>query len=148
MSKPSKKKFEKQKKRQKQTYKELLSRRSKIMEKAKKERAEYKLERETREKIKPIVNTPKERTAEDIAKQIEANLQLLKQMEDEYENAAMEREGLNQALEAEGFKSLKEKMDFLQESAKEQASKQLEEMEEKIKKEVKKSRKKARKNAI
>jgi DNA-binding ferritin-like protein len=50
-------------------------------------------------------------------------------MEEEYQKAAWEREGLNEALESEGFKTIKEKMDFLNAKALEQAEKQIEEIE-------------------
>ena len=139
MSKPSKKKVEKKKENEKKDYQKLLIKRVNNIKKSKKEKDEWKLERMTREKVipikkevKPIIDFDpqvKTRTAADIALQMEANLNKLKQMEEEYQKAAWEREGLNEALESEGFKTIKEKMDFLNAKALEQAEKQIEEIE-------------------
>jgi hypothetical protein len=146
MSKPSKVRLEKKKVREKESYKKLLKRKEVLVKKAKQEKAEWKIERATREKKAPFVKPPPinhPKTAEEIALQIEANLQKLKDMEEEYQKTVNEREGLNEALEAEGFKTLQEKLDFLNKNAQEQAEKQAEEMQKNLEKSAKKSRKKA-----
>jgi hypothetical protein len=103
------------------------------MKTAKQEKADWRLERDTRQKITPIRKEHEIRTksAADIANQIEENLQKLKDMEEEYEKATNERDGFNESLEAEGFKTIKEKLDFLNKQAEEQVFKKSEEFSNK-----------------
>ena len=132
MSKPNKKKIEKKKEHQKEDYKKLVKRKENLMKIAKQERADWRLERDTRQKIDPIRKEHEIRTKlADIANQIEANFQKLKNMEAEYEKTANERDGFNEALESEGFKTIKEKLDFLNKQAEEQVSKKSEEISNK-----------------
>jgi hypothetical protein len=129
MSKPSKKKIEKKKEHQKEDYKKLIKRKENLMQTAKKEKADWRLERDTRQKIVPIRKEHEihAKSAAEIANQIELNLQQLKDMEAEYEKASNERDGFNESLEAEGFTTIKEKLDFLNKQAEEQAMKNSEE---------------------
>ena len=124
MSKPSKKKFEKKKKREQEGYLKTLKRREKIRQEAKRDKERSKLEREVRIKLKPFVKEgpkPHAKTEEEVIAQIEENFAALKVLEEQYQRVNEEREGLNSALEAEGFTTLKEKMDFLNKQAMEQA---------------------------
>lgn len=132
MSKPSKKKIEKKKEHQKEDYKKLIKRKENLMKVAKKEKADWRLERDTRQKMVPIRKEHEihVKSAAEIANQIEANLQHLKDLEIEYEKASNERDGFNEALEAEGFTTIKEKLNFLNKQAEEQVFKKSEEISE------------------
>lgn len=135
MSKPSKKKLEKKKKHEQEDRKTLLKRREKIRAEAKESRKRRRLERDTRPRLPPIRNwTPKPhaKTPEEVAAQIEENYQALKRLEEDYETEVANREGLNESLEAEGFKSLREKMDFLNEEAQKQAKEAIENQKNKF----------------
>ena len=149
MSKPSKTRLEKKKKREKENHVKLVKRKESLQKKAKQEKLEWKLERDTREKEKPFTKIPieKPKTAEEIALQIEANLQKLKVMEEAYAKEVREREGLNEALEAECFKTVQEKLDFLNKNAQEMAEKQAEEMRLTEEKKSEKMKKNPRKKA-
>ena len=149
MSKPSNARIEKKKLREKENHKKLLKRKLDLQQKAKKEKEEWKLEQAFKEKQKPFVRIPveKSKTATEIALQIEANLQKLQVMENAYTKEVREREGLNEVLELEGFKTIQEKLDFLNKNAQEMAEKQVEEMKLEEEKKAEKFKKKSRKKA-
>ena len=119
MSKPSKKRLEKKKEHQKKDYKKILRRRGRIRAQARSDRERAKLERESRIPLKPYTKNPKPhaKTPEEVAAQIEENYKALAALEEDYEREMANRDGLNKALEAEGFKTLREKMDFLNKEA-------------------------------
>jgi hypothetical protein len=118
MSKPSKKKSEKKRKHEEEDRKKLLSRRARLRAEKSEDKAKWRLEKATRVRIKPYSHPkPHAKTAEEIARQLEENLQALKALEEQYEREVAEREGLNKALEEEGFKTLREKLDYLNEEA-------------------------------
>lgn len=119
MSKPSQKKFEKQKKREKETKKQLTKRRDKIRSEAKARRELERLDRETQPKMQPyrkkVTTIPQ--TEEEIMAQVEHNLKILEALEEEYKEALRDREAVNEELEAEGFKTIQEKLDYLNKQA-------------------------------
>jgi len=122
MSKPSQKKFAKKKKRRKETEKELSARRVKIRKEAKADKYRDKLEKDTEPKLVPFRKDPEKlepapQTQEEIVAQIEHNMKILEALEEDYKESVMQREAANEALEAEGFNSIEEKMNFLNEQA-------------------------------
>lgn len=122
MSKPSQKKFAKKKKRRKETEKELSARRVQIRKEAKEDRYREKLERDTEPKLVPFRKDPEKleprpQTQEEILAQIEHNMKILEALEEDYKESVMQREAANEALEEEGFKTIEEKMNFLNEQA-------------------------------
>ena len=123
MSIPSKKRLEKKKKHEREDRKRLLKRREKIRAEAKSDKERWRLERDTRIKQQPFVKEPKPhaRTPEEVAAQIEENYRALQALEQAYEVEASNRECLNKALEEEGFTTLREKMDFLNQQAQAEA---------------------------
>lgn len=125
MSKPSKKRMEKKKKRDRETYKKMLIKKEKIRVQTVKDNELKRLEKETEPKLVPYRKEVKAQTPE-IEAQIEANFRELQKLEEQYELELTEREGLNEALEAEGFTTIQEKLNFLNEQAQEEAKKVLE----------------------
>jgi Arc/MetJ family transcription regulator len=114
MSKPSQKKFEKKRVRDKETKKQILTRRLKERAKRREADKDERYIRKTRDRIQPYV-----KANDPILKlnQIERNLEVLKHLQEEYLKEEAQRESINEELEAEGYKSLKEKMDALNEKA-------------------------------
>jgi hypothetical protein len=122
-----KKQREKKKyKKKRETEKKVLARRAKTQaDNRAKKRAERAMHR-TRQKIRPFVKDPEarkkmeEQRVEDIQKQLEKNLAILEALEEEYEKEVAEKEKLNAELEKEGLTTLKEKLDALEQKAKEE----------------------------
>lgn len=125
MSKPSKKRLEKKKNREIKSRKKILLRRNAIRKEAAENKRINKIEKEA-EKQEPFRHMSRihgaTKTAEEIAAQIQRNFEILRALEDEYAKEMAEREGLNQALEAEGFVTLKEKLDYLSKKAEDSAA--------------------------
>lgn len=120
MSKPSKNRLEKKKNRELKNKKKVLMRRKKIREEASENKRIKKIEKDSEPKQQPFSNVAKVKTPEEIAKQIEHNFEVLMALENEYAKEMAEREGLNKALEEEGYTTLKEKMDYLNKKAEEE----------------------------
>jgi hypothetical protein len=121
------KKFKKKKERE-QRVKVKLARRREALRKDKelqdaeraKERAAYILEHGV---PRPIVTNPAKlaemeaRKARSVADRLKKNLELLEALEKEYEDEQANREKVNENLEAEGYMTMKEKMDALHKKA-------------------------------
>jgi hypothetical protein len=112
MGKPSKKKQAKQIKKQREKKKKTLQKRESRRKFFSDEKKQKKLEYKYRERGITIKN-PEKMTELEREQQIARNLEKIREYEKEYEREIAERQGLNEALEAEGFNSLQEKMDFL-----------------------------------
>jgi hypothetical protein len=128
MSKISKKRMEKKKKREREVYKKTLARRERIRKESAEDEKLKRLERETEPKLVPYRKAVRSdaRSPEEIEARIVENLKELQKLEEQYEQEVAEREGLNEALEAEGFTTVQEKLNFLNEQAQEKAKEALE----------------------
>jgi hypothetical protein len=115
----------KRKLRQKEVRKRVLERREEIRAERKKLHEELVKERSMHElehgKIPELLpgnsELAEKRLAEREQKNIDKlrkNLEVLKQLEEEYDREQSSRQGVNSQLESEGFKTIKEKMDALQ----------------------------------
>lgn len=108
-------KEKKKKARERDSKAKVLRRRAESRQKSKKERETSRLERKTRDRIKPIVN-PKTKTARDIEikSQLEHNIEILKALEEQYLEEQKHKSELNEQLESQGAATLKEKMDMME----------------------------------
>lgn len=151
MAKKQQKRLEKKRREEKETKKKLQEMKLRKRKQAKEDREKSLLERKTEpridrlKKIAPtppsVIVPPSQMTKEMIAERIAENCKKLKELEKKYENEMLEREAANAALEAEGYKTMEEKMKFLGEQAEAMASK---EYEKELKVAEKKLRKKMR----
>ena len=85
------KKFAKQKEREREVRKKILTRRNKIQQEVKEHRAKELLEYKYRNKVKPFLSEEKTKQIE-IRKALEHNLEILKALEDEYLSNLSEEE--------------------------------------------------------
>lgn len=121
MSKPSKKRFEKKKQREKQAKVKVAAKRERERVKRKEiEKDERRILRK-REKLRPYVKAEdpawQEEQRLEKLKQIEKNLEVLKALEADYLRKEQDRENLNADLEMEGYETLDQKMQALNEKA-------------------------------
>jgi hypothetical protein len=99
------------------------SRRHKISLATKEHRRGEKLNHKFREKVVPFVKDPeKKRIMEEVEKKkslqkLERNMQILKALEDEYEQNKEQKKLVNEQLESEGHLTLKEKIQALESKA-------------------------------
>lgn len=127
MSSNQKKQQQKKKDREKLVKVKVAKRRSLIREQRKADYSQYLSEKEAHEivhgKPEPIINNPQllaEREAKksrQISDQLNKNLEILKALEAEHEAEQARRENMNETLESEGHKTMKEKLDALHEKA-------------------------------
>jgi hypothetical protein len=137
MSKPSQKKFEKMRRREKESKKENQLHRQ--TRKSHKKELEY-----TGPKVQQLQKATRlPTTPEEIEAQIADNLEKLKKLEEAYQKEVLERDALNAALEAEGYESLQDKMKFLNEQAEAQAKTEYERTIKIAEKKVKKAKNEA-----
>ena len=120
----TKKQLERKKKaREAKAKSRVESRRHKISLATKEHRRGEKLNHKFREKIAPFVKDPeKKKIMEEVEKKksiqkLERNMQILKALEDEYEQNKEQKKFVNEKLEAEGHLTLKEKIQALETKA-------------------------------
>lgn len=122
----TKKKLQERKKknREKKAKEKVLRIREALREKQRYEKMIDKDVRENRERFKPFVrgieDTPKDKN---VREQIQKNMELLKNLEDEYLHEQEAKQALNADLETEGNLTLKQKLDALEDKAKENLNK-------------------------
>jgi hypothetical protein len=126
------KKFLKKKEREKKVKVKLAKRREAIRKEAKERAHEEQLEREAFElrngKPEPILNDPaaiaarEERKKAQVQERLERNLKILEALEKEYDDTHAAHENIQKNLEAEGHKSIKDKLAALHAKAKEMQS--------------------------
>lgn len=115
----------KRKLRQQEVRKRVLERREEIRAERKKLHEELVKERSMHElehgKIPELLPGNSELAERRLAEReqrnidkLKKNLEVLKQLEEEYDREQSSRQGVNSQLESEGFKTIKEKMDALQ----------------------------------
>lgn len=80
-------------------------------------REEGRADRRANNKIKRWNKPLKKMTDEEIKAKLQHNMEILKALQDEYEADQQRRKEVNEKLEAEGHKTLKEKMDHINEVA-------------------------------
>lgn len=114
----------KKKKRLEIAKKRVLARRIALRKQTSADKQASRLDRKFRKKIDPIINDPeKKKIMEEIKNQkiiskLEKNAEILKQLEDAYINEVEQKKKINEQLEMEGHKTLKEKLSALDEKAK------------------------------
>lgn len=116
----SKKQKEKKKKaRELVAKKRVLARRVKLRKQVSEDRKLAKLDKKFREKIEPIIKDPEKRKAmqemkkSDLLKKLEKNAEILKALEDQYNQEINYKNEINDKLESEGHHTIKEKLDAL-----------------------------------
>lgn len=120
---PTKKQMEKRKARERKGRARAAARRHKLQESRRDERRRSALERRFRDRQKPIINDPeKKRLAEEAEKgktleRLQRNHEILKALEEEYERDAAQKKAINDSLEAEGHRTLQEKVRAMEEKA-------------------------------
>lgn len=101
------------------------TRRHKLQQATRDERRSSLLERRFREKIKPIVKDPEKKEAMEQAERGRAmerlrhNAEILKALEEEYLRDLEAKKSVNEALEAEGHETLKDKLGAIEAKARE-----------------------------
>jgi hypothetical protein len=124
----SRKEIEKRKQREVAVRKKVLERREEIRKERKEVESERKKERDmyllehghTAAALPGNPELAEQKKAErekKVAEKLKRNLAILKSLEAEYEKEQSTRKDVNNKLEAEGFKTMKEKMDALHEKA-------------------------------
>lgn len=126
------KKFLKKKEREKKVKVKLARRREAIRKDAKERSMQERLEKEAFElrngKPEPFLNDPaavaarEERKKAQVQERLERNLKILEALEKEYDDSNAARDNIQKNLEAEGHKSIKDKLAALAAKAKEMAS--------------------------
>lgn len=118
-----KQKERKKKDREEKSKSRVLARRHQIRSAMREETKAKKLEKKFRDKIKPFVKDPEKKAAIEAAEEtkvrerLERNMQILKALEDEYESEQGRKNEINQALEAQGHETLKEKLNAIESMA-------------------------------
>jgi len=120
----TKKQFEKKKKAREQKGRARVAAERHKMSAVKKDgRRQAMLDKKFREKIVPFVKDPEKRKvmeeaeAKKARQKIEKNMEILKALEDEYLKEKDQKRILNETLEAEGHITLKDKINALEEKA-------------------------------
>lgn len=123
-------KEQKKKNRERAAKQKVLQRREELRKTRKEAREQELAEKEAHEvvhgKMMPHVNVPGEREAAKaaiVAEKLKKNLEILQALEDEYEEEQKKRGEMNAHLEAEGHKTMREKMDALHKKALEMSNK-------------------------
>ena len=111
----SKKKAQERKKKAKEraTYQQKVKKRLFASRRARYEREIENEAKENRQRLEPIRKTH----ADKINEHLKHNLQVLQALEDEYVREQMSRKEINAELEAEGFKTIEEKVAALKNKA-------------------------------
>jgi hypothetical protein len=120
----TKKQIEKKKKAREQKGRaRVAAQRHKMSVVKKNDRRQAMLDKKFKEKIVPFVKDPEKRKAIEEAEanksrqKIEKNMEILKALEDEYLKEQEQKKILNDTLEAEGYITLKDKVNALEEKA-------------------------------
>jgi hypothetical protein len=120
----TKKQIEKKKKAREQKGRaRVAAQRHKMSVVKKNDRRQAMLDKKFKEKIVPFVKDPEKRKAIEEAEvnksrqKIEKNMEILKALEDEYLKEQEQKKILNETLEAEGHITLKDKVNALEEKA-------------------------------
>ena len=123
-------KEQKKKNRERASKQKVLERREELRKSRKEAREQEMAEKEAHEvvhgKLMPHINNPGQREADKakiVAEKLKNNLEILQALEDEYEAEQATRQKMNTNLEAEGHKSMREKMDALHKKALEMSNK-------------------------
>lgn len=122
----TKKKLQERKKknREKKAKEKVLRIREALREKQRYEKMIDKDVRENRERLKPYVRGVEDTVKDkNVREQIQRNMELLKNLEDEYLKEQEAKQTLNASLETEGNTTLKQKLDALEDQAKEKLNK-------------------------
>jgi ribosomal protein L16 Arg81 hydroxylase len=99
------------------------ARRHKMQAATREERRSALLDRRFREKIKPIVKDPEKKASmeqaekERVMERLQKNAEILKALEEEYLSDAEAKKSINEALEAEGHQTLKDKLGAIESKA-------------------------------
>lgn len=101
----------KKKQRELDSKKKVQKRREGLRKQAKYDKQLDKDVRASQDKLMPYVNPEKQKLR--VQKQIEQNMQLLKKLEQEYEQEQNARQGINDRLESEGHQTLREKVEAM-----------------------------------
>ena len=67
--------------------------------------------------IKELTEEEKKKKLNEIQEKIDRNLKILEALEEEYDHEQLQKKKMNEDLEKEGFKTIKEKMDALHQKA-------------------------------
>lgn len=117
-------KLQKRKKREKETYKQVLANRMTLRAKAKEEREEIlkekRIDKLQRDLDRMDQHFPKEMLSvapEDTLAQLERNVEILRALEAEHAKEIETKQKINEDLESKGYLTLEEKMEALQEIA-------------------------------
>lgn len=103
----------------------VLSRRNKLREDMRNEKQSARLNMKFREKIKPIINDPEKKAALEEAEKnkslerLQRNAEILKALEQQYQDDLEAKKSINESLEAEGHLDLKDKFSALEAKARE-----------------------------
>jgi hypothetical protein len=105
--------------------KRVLARRKALRKQTSEQLSEARLEKKFRNKIEPIVKDPEkqkimqEQKNQRILSKLEKNAEILKALEEQYEEEMNCKKDINKKLEEEGNSTLKEKLDALDKKARE-----------------------------
>lgn len=112
------KQLQKKKEREAEAKKRVLARRESIRKKAKMEKMVARMEEKARPKLVPYRKDEDDEYRQKIAEQnLEHNIHMLQALEEEYLEEQKSKASLNEELEAEGYKSLEEKINALHKQA-------------------------------
>lgn len=108
----------KKKTREKEARTTVLRRREAMRKKRQEEQVYSQLEKIHKVKLEPIVNPEtierqKKERADSIENQLKKNAELLKRLEQSYQDEQKNRSNLNESLESQGYETLKEKLDAI-----------------------------------
>ena len=123
-------KEQKKKNRERAARQKILQRREELRKMRKETAEKDKAEKEAHEvvhgKLMPHINNPGQREADKakaVSEKLKRNLEILQALEDEYEEEQSKRAQVNANLEAEGYLTMREKMDALHKKAMEMSNK-------------------------
>lgn len=127
MSSNQKKQEKKKKDRERLVKQKILKKRTALRVERKSEREQIQAERDAHDivhgKMMPIINNPQllaekeAQRAREISEKLQKNLEILKALEEEYEQEQSVRDEVNSKLESEGHSTMREKLDALHEKA-------------------------------
>jgi len=118
-------KIKKAKAKERATYDKKVKTRLFNARKKRAERAERELEQQNQIKLAPIT-----RKLQEIGDNLDHNLEILKALEEEFVETQSKRDNLNAELEAEGYKTIDEKMEAIRSKSVELAQKLQEKLDE------------------
>jgi len=122
------KKIKKQKAKEKDKKAKVLKIRESLRKNAKEKKYCDNLERKLSEKPRPYRKDPNlsfEQSQEDIKKQIEKNLEMLKTLQEQQKTEDNSRKEINEKLESEGCSTFKEKLDVMAKSVEPEGTREI-----------------------